>query len=199
MRLTALLPPPPTPITSMRADWLGTMPWVVGEDWLIGSCEREATTTESPRGRLPLAEALSWSFALACSMAEGDPLCCGCIVSSDRASGIYLENTLALLCKRCNARCSRAGKGSGLDLQRARQADFRLLRVAEVDRLECPAVELRRQRLEQVLQDLNPPHQPSINWSKPNGPQAGGIKPEASARFKSDREQGRTQLGPSTQ
>ena len=26
IRLTALLPPPPTPITSMRADWLGTMP-----------------------------------------------------------------------------------------------------------------------------------------------------------------------------
>ena len=26
MRFTALLPPPPTPITSIRADWLGTMP-----------------------------------------------------------------------------------------------------------------------------------------------------------------------------
>lgn len=26
MRLTALLPPPPTPITSILADWLGTMP-----------------------------------------------------------------------------------------------------------------------------------------------------------------------------
>ena len=28
MRFTALLPPPPTPITSMRADWLGTIPLV---------------------------------------------------------------------------------------------------------------------------------------------------------------------------
>jgi hypothetical protein len=30
MRLTALLPPPPTPITSMRAVWLGTMPFPPG-------------------------------------------------------------------------------------------------------------------------------------------------------------------------
>ena len=29
MRLTALLPPPPTPMTSMRADWLGWIPAAV--------------------------------------------------------------------------------------------------------------------------------------------------------------------------
>jgi len=31
MRLTALLPPPPTPMTSMRAVWLGTIPLALGE------------------------------------------------------------------------------------------------------------------------------------------------------------------------
>ena len=35
MRFTALLPPPPTPMTSIRADWLGTMPLLLGWVWLM--------------------------------------------------------------------------------------------------------------------------------------------------------------------
>ncbi len=118
MRFTALLPPPPTPITSMRADWLGTMPPAPLLDAGIGP---------------------SWAMSI-----EGpSPFMLGCIMSLKgpiRTSGV---STFALFSQDRNALspfagllvAARGGRLRGLGPGFTWQAQLGLLRVAQVNRL----------------------------------------------------------------
>ena len=95
IRFTALLPPPPTPITSMRAVWLGIIPLAEGVLWLIwkGEC---GDGGRSSRSKEPLEESIIAGGDEGAETPEGvAPLLGGCIMSLEEVSRLLRASTFS--------------------------------------------------------------------------------------------------------